>query len=106
MFTPDLSGVDPLRRAETTRRIDVIRTYLDTANPTQQDRVDSGQLLGMGPAQFGNLVRAWQKHQSPEALAGAGAQRGKPRRRPGGAGQTACKRFAQGRGGGGVRAMP
>lgn len=75
----DLSGVAPLRRAETLRRIQVIRDYLGIAEPTPNDRKTAAESLGIGTQQFTNLVRAWRLKGSAMAIAKAGAKAGAPR---------------------------
>ena len=75
----DLSGVAPLRRAETRRRVQVIREYLGILKPTAADRDAAAQKLGLGTQQFMNLVRAWRLHGSAAAISKAGANAGAPR---------------------------
>lgn len=75
----DLSGVAPLRRAETRRRIEVIRKYLGIAKPSATDREAAANDLGIGTQQFMNLVRAWSLNGSATAIAKAGANAGDSR---------------------------
>lgn len=76
----DLSGVAPLRRAETRRRIIIIQEYLSLTNPKAEDRTAAAESLGVGTQQFMNLVRAWRLHGEANAIAKAGAKAGAPRR--------------------------
>ncbi|WP_242095364.1 hypothetical protein [Sphingomonas sp. CROZ-RG-20F-R02-07] len=75
MLEIDLSGVAPLRRAETRRRIQTIRDYLNITNPSSADRDLAANNLGIGSQQFMNLVRAWRQG-SAAAIAKAGSQAG------------------------------
>ena len=79
MLEIDLSGVAPLRRAETRRRIRVILEYLSLMNPRAEDRTAAAASLGVGTQQFMNLVRAWELHGEANAIAKAGAKAGAPR---------------------------
>ncbi len=64
----DLADVDPLKWAEVRRRVAVIRDYLMIPHPTGADRDRHASQLGLGTAQFYNLVRAWRAHRKPSAL--------------------------------------
>lgn len=75
----DLSGVAPLRRAETRRRIGAIRAYLQIAEPSDADRAAAAASIGLGVQQFMSLVRAWTIHREATAIAKAGANAGAPR---------------------------
>lgn len=75
----DFSGVDPLRLTGTRRRIEVVRNYLSIKKPTAADREEAARMLGIGPQQFMNLVRAWRLQGSAVAIAKAGGQSGAPR---------------------------
>lgn len=75
----DLSGVAPLRRAETRRRIGAIRAYLQIAEPSDADRAAAAASIGLGVQQFMSLVRAWTVHGEATAIAKAGANAGAPR---------------------------
>lgn len=76
----DFTGVAPLRRAETRRRIQVIRNYLGIAKPSTADREAAARGLGIGTQQFMNLVRAWRLNGSAAAIANAGTNAGEARR--------------------------
>lgn len=75
----DLSGVAPLRRAETRRRVKVIRNYLSIKKASVIDKETAARSLGIGTQQFTNLVRAWRIHGSAAAIAKAGANAGASR---------------------------
>lgn len=75
----DLSGVAPLRRAETRRRIEAIRAYLNIPSPSRADRVVHAQSLGIGVQQFMLLVKAWLEHGEAVATGKAGANAGAAR---------------------------
>lgn len=79
MLKIDLSGVAPLRRAETRRRIQVIRDYLNIEKPGGLDRKNAAASLGLGTQQFTNLVTAWRLHGTAVAIAKAGANAGASR---------------------------
>lgn len=67
----DMSGVTPARRAETLRRIDVIRRYLEIPSPSRADRLASAKAMDLTPERFTRVLRAWLLHRSPEAIPGA-----------------------------------
>jgi hypothetical protein len=75
----DLSGVAPLRRAETRRRVGAIRAYLQIPEPTDADRAAAAASIGLGVQQFMSIVRAWTIHGEATAIAKAGVNAGAPR---------------------------
>ena len=75
----DLSGVAPLRRAETRRRIEAIQAYLNIPSPSRADRAVHAQSLGIGTQQFMLLVKAWAAHGEAVAIGKAGANAGAAR---------------------------
>lgn len=79
MEHPDLSGIDPLRRAEAQRRIGILDHYLAIRSPTVADTDAHATNLGVSVAQFYKLVRAWRIHRNPN-LIGVGRRMG-PRSR-------------------------
>lgn len=78
----DWSDVPVSRRAETSRRIAVLRRYLAIVDPTPADRDAAQAELGVGRATFYNLVRAWTKSGRPADLPGAAAPKEGRRRGP------------------------
>lgn len=77
--SPDLTGIDPLRWAEVTRRIEAIEAYLALPFPTADDRAAAARSVGLGAPQFMNLVRAWQVSRRPDAIASTGGRTRTPR---------------------------
>ena len=75
----DLTGVDPLRRAEVRRRVAVVRSFLTIMLPNDDDRRRHAQMLDLSVNQFKALVRAWLAHPSAGSVAQSGVSRGKPR---------------------------
>lgn len=75
----DLSGVAPLRRPETRRRVEAIRAYLGIDEPNDADRAAAAAGIGLGVQQFLSLVRAWTVHGEAVAIAKAGANAGAAR---------------------------
>ena len=73
----DLTFVAPERRAEVHRRIAVIEHFIQ--KPGRKAAEVAAANLGIGVAQFYNLVRAWRGSQRPENIASGGSLR---RRRP------------------------
>lgn len=73
----DLTFVAPERRAEVQRRIAVIEHFIQ--KPGRKAAESAAANLGIGVAQFYNLVRAWRGSQRPENIASGGSLR---RRRP------------------------
>lgn len=67
----DLTGVHPVRRAETLRRIAVIKSFIALGRSTRADAEHHAGLLGIGYNQFFLLVRAWLEHGRASALPGA-----------------------------------
>ncbi|WP_294235161.1 hypothetical protein [uncultured Sphingomonas sp.] len=76
----DMSGVDPLRRAEVRRRIAVIQDFIAIAKPNDVDRKGHADRLELSVGQFLALVRAWKEYRRPSAISGSGFTRGKERR--------------------------
>lgn len=66
----DLSFVEPERRPEILRRIEVIESFMRDRG--RESAVRHAGLLGLRPAQFYVLVRAWATTGRPEAIAGSG----------------------------------
>lgn len=75
----DMSGVDPLRRAEVRRRVGVIRAFISIPKPSDTDRKKHAALLGLRAGQFQSLVRAWKEHGRASAISGSGSTRGAKR---------------------------
>jgi hypothetical protein len=71
----DLSGIDPLRWAETRARVATIESYIAIKHPTDAEMLEHAARLGLGKTQFLGLVRAWQAHGTAVALAGTVRQR-------------------------------
>ncbi|MDR6115058.1 MULTISPECIES: hypothetical protein [unclassified Sphingomonas] len=76
----DMSGVDPLRRAEVRRRIGVIKDFIGIAKPNDADRKSHADRLDLSVGQFLALVRAWKEYRRPSAISGSGFTKGKERR--------------------------
>lgn len=85
----DLSGIDPLRRAEVVRRIAVLDRYLELDDPMASDAVSHAAKIGIGVQQFYRLARIWRIHHDP-ALVGAGKRGGRRTRRGGVAPEAAA----------------
>ncbi|WP_394651990.1 hypothetical protein [uncultured Sphingomonas sp.] len=77
-MTHDLTFVAPERRAEVRRRIAVIERFIAAPGRTAAEACAAE--LGLRPAQFYNLVRAWRETARPKAIMGPGAPRKKPSR--------------------------
>ncbi|WP_294293737.1 hypothetical protein [uncultured Sphingomonas sp.] len=75
----DLSGIDPLRRDEVRRRIEVLDRYLAIKHPKRTDAQRHADEIGIGIAQFYRLAKTWRLHRKPQ-MVGAG-ERGRPRTR-------------------------
>lgn len=80
----DLSKVSPARRAETRRRIRIIRDHLKIKNPSREDVDRSAALFGVQRYRFNRIVKTWILHRDPAAIPGAvtparRTQRKKPR---------------------------
>ncbi|HEX8554581.1 MAG TPA: hypothetical protein VF695_07735 [Sphingomonas sp.] len=75
----DLSGVDPLRRAEVRRRIAVVKSFLALAAPDDDDRRHHAEMLDLSINQFKALVRAWLAYPTASNIAQSGRSRGVPR---------------------------
>jgi hypothetical protein len=84
----DLSGVDPLRRAEVLRRIGVLDRYLGLSDPIATDAASHADEIGIGVQQFYRLARIWRIHRDP-GLVGAGKRGGRRTRRGGVASEAA-----------------
>jgi len=67
----DLTGVHPVRRAETLRRIAVIKSFIALGRSTRADADHHAALLGIGYNHFFVLLRAWLEHGRASALPGA-----------------------------------
>lgn len=67
---PDLSAVDPARRATIRRRIAELSRFLALERPTAVDEERSAARLGMSTAAFRRLLRSWILARNPAALAG------------------------------------
>ena len=71
----DLSGIPPERRPVVTQRIEAIRQF--ESNPGRASAEALAQGLGIGTAQFYNLVKAWRNLRDPQRLSG----QSRPRKR-------------------------
>ncbi len=69
----DLRFVAPERREEVCRRIQTIERFI--ATPGRKSAEKAAEELGIRPAQFYNLVRAWREVRRPERLAGSVTRR-------------------------------
>ena len=69
----DLRFVAPERRAEVCRRIQTIERFIEA--PGRKSAEKAAEQLGIRPAQFYNLVRAWREVRRPERLAGSVTRR-------------------------------
>ncbi|WP_298814718.1 hypothetical protein [uncultured Sphingomonas sp.] len=69
----DLSLVAPDRRDEVLRRITIIDSFLKGRGRKAAEA--HARELGLGVAQFYNLVRSWEASRRPERLVGAGDRR-------------------------------
>ena len=78
----DLSQIDPLRRAEVRRRVEVLDRYLRITLPTTADAAVHAGQIGISVAQFYRLAQAWRIHRDPK-LVGAGQRGGRRVRRDG-----------------------
>lgn len=67
----DMTGVPPARRAETTRRIGIVRRYLAIALPTEEDDRRFAHELGLSIDMLLRLAEAWRKHGKASAMPGA-----------------------------------
>ncbi len=76
----DMSGVDPLRRAEVRRRVGVIKDFIAIARPNDDDRKKHADRLGLSVGQFLALVRAWKEYGRASAISGSGSTRGGKRK--------------------------
>lgn len=72
-MTHDLTFVAPERRDEVRRRIAVVERFI--AAPGRGAAEAAARELGLRPAQFYNLVRAWRLKPVPEAMMGRHAPR-------------------------------
>lgn len=68
MHEPDYAGVDPLRLAETRRRIEAIEAYLAVRDRTTADTIAHAARIGLSRWQFARLVKAWREHRQPRLL--------------------------------------
>lgn len=68
---PDLSGVDPARRAETSRRIAVVRRFLAVRHPGREDLDAAARELGMSRTSAQRLMDVWLLHPRADAMPGA-----------------------------------
>lgn len=80
---PDLSSVHPDKRAETSRRIAVVRRYLALDKPTATDIDAAASSLGMTRASAERLMDVWLLHRRAEAMPGAVAPSRKWRKNQG-----------------------
>lgn len=80
MHELDMSGVDPLRHAETLRRIAILRRYVSLTRPSAKQTEAHAVELGMSRSQFYRLAKAWRLHKDPRLIAG-GSERGSKRNR-------------------------
>lgn len=71
----DLSGVAPLRWAETRARVATIESFIAIEYPTEAERLEHASRLGLGKTQFLGLVRAWKAHGTAVSLAGTVRER-------------------------------
>ncbi|WP_307088345.1 hypothetical protein [Sphingomonas faeni] len=67
----DLTGVHPVKRAETLRRIEVVKAFISLSRPTKAEGERHAKSLGIGYNQFLVLVRAWMEHGRASAMPGA-----------------------------------
>jgi len=67
----DLSGVDPLRRREARRRVEILNRFLAIDSPTTADAARHAEEIGIGVPQFYRLAKAWRIHRDPGSV-GAG----------------------------------
>ena len=82
MTNLDLSSIDPLRREEVTRRIDLLDAYIKLNSSRAEDAGRYAEEIGISVAQFYKLARVWRMHRDPK-LVGAGRRGGKRIRRDG-----------------------
>lgn len=69
MQGPDLSFVEPARRAEVARRIAEVEEYLRAPGTAAAEK--AATRLGLGLSAFRLLVREWKRNHRPEKLSGA-----------------------------------
>jgi len=67
----DMAGVAPTRLAETSRRLAILRAFLEIGSPTMDDRRDAATQMGVNPANFMKTVRRWTLHRSALVIPGA-----------------------------------
>jgi hypothetical protein len=77
---PDLTGVDPERRAETLRRMEVLDRYVALASPGEEDDAAHASQIGVGVAPFLRLARIWREHRRPALIPGAARRERRPLR--------------------------
>ncbi|MWC43235.1 hypothetical protein [Sphingomonas carotinifaciens] len=78
MQDPDLSFVEPARRAEIARRIAEVEEYLRAPGAAAAER--AAARLGLGLSSFRMLVRVWTRSHRAEELSGATHRRSVSRR--------------------------
>ncbi|MDY0957767.1 hypothetical protein SOM26_03615 [Sphingomonas sp. CFBP8993] len=78
MQDPDLSSVEPARRAEIARRIAEVEEYLRAPGAAAAER--AAARLGLGLSSFRLLVRVWTRSHRAEDLSGATHRRSVSRR--------------------------
>lgn len=77
----DMSRVSPTRRAETRRRIEIIRDYMLIEKPSIEDNDRAAEAAGMQRYRFNRMVKAWQIHRDPTAIPGSVTPARRPRRK-------------------------
>ena len=73
MPSPDLSMVEPDRRPEVARRIQVVESFLKA--PGRRAAEAHAAQLGLGVTQFYQLVRVWSEKKQPQEMAKAQRRR-------------------------------
>lgn len=71
MRDPDLSGIDPMRRAEARRRIAILDDYLAIQNPAHSQTEAAARKMGVKLSRFYEIVQRWRIRRDP-ALVGVG----------------------------------
>lgn len=75
MADPDWKDIPLSRQAEVRRRVAILDDYIALERPTENDRQEAMQRLGVKRASFYRLVRAWKEQRDPARLPGAIARK-------------------------------
>jgi hypothetical protein len=70
-INPELTGVNPIRREDTLRRIEALGCYLAISEPSRQDILRIAASVGLQEQGFRQMLRKWLLHRSPMILPAA-----------------------------------